>query len=112
MPLREWEKIQKVSRSIILSLLCFLSGCSLVLAFPPLDQGALAWIGLVPLLTALDGERPRKQFGIGFLTGLFFFLGSLFWLRHVTWVGLIILCLYLALYFALFAVWAGFISTR
>ena len=55
-----------------------LSGVLLGLAFPPADLKWLAWVGLVPLLRAVDqSQRPRRAFGLGALAGLTFFLITL-----------------------------------
>lgn len=89
-----------------------LSGLLLVLALPPYNQSWLAWLALVPLITALwfGPTHPRypllRKMELGYLTGLVFFLGSLQWLAVLTVAGWFILCLYLALYPA---VWAGLV---
>lgn len=89
-----------------------LSGVLLVLCFAPFDQAWLAWIALSPLFAAIWFGRPASRHpllgkaALGYVTGLLYFLGSLFWLTTVTAAGWLILCLYLALYPA---VWAGFV---
>lgn len=51
-------------------------------AFPPLDWGALAWLGLAPLLAALySAGNARRAFGLGYL------FGWLHWGSTVTWIG-------------------------
>lgn len=83
-----------------------------MLSFAPFDQEWLVWIALAPLFTALwfGPVHPRhallRKAELGYLTGLVYFLGSLSWLTTVTVAGWFILCLYLALYPA---VWAGFV---
>jgi len=58
--------------------LALLSGALLGMAFPPVDAKPLVWIGLVPLLWALDRcERPRRAFLLGSLAGFTFFLITL-----------------------------------
>jgi apolipoprotein N-acyltransferase len=54
---------------------------------------------------------PRQAIRWSYLVGLAFFLGSIWWLVHVTVVGLIVLCAYLALYFGLFGVIVSRTST-
>ncbi len=84
----------------------------LVLCFAPFGQAWLVWIALSPLLAAIwfgriDPRRPLLgKAALGYLTGLVYFLGSLSWLTTVTVEGWFILCLYLALYPA---VWAGLV---
>ena len=92
--------------------LCVLSGLLLFLSFPPVDLGGLAWFAFIPLLIVLEKKTFGERFLFGFLTGFFFFLSSLFWLRHVTWIGLFLLSVYLALYVALFSVFSGFCFRR
>jgi len=83
-------------------LLVILSAGLLILAFPKTNFWPLAWIGLVPLLGALDDKTPRQAFGMAYGCGLIFFTGTLYWIGHVTIFGAIFLIAYLALYFGLF----------
>ena len=77
---------QSFVRTIALSLL---SGVLLGLSFPPADLKWLVWVGLVPLLWAVDRcERPRRAFLLGSLAGLVFFLITLHPLVSAyTWTG-------------------------
>ncbi len=83
-----------------------------MLCFAPFEQAWLVWVALSPLLAAIwfgpgDPRHPLPgKAALGYVTGLVFFLGSLSWLTTVTVAGWIILCLYLALYPA---VWAGLV---
>lgn len=89
-----------------------LSGLLLVLSFAPFDQAWLVWVALAPLIAAIwfGPVHPRhpllRKAELGYLTGLVYFLGSLSWLTTVTTLGWFMLCLYLALYPA---VWAGIV---
>ena len=89
-----------------------LSGGLLTLCFAPFDQSWLVWIALAPLLAALwfGPIHPRypllRKVELGYLAGLVYFLGSLHWITILTVPGWFILCLYLALYPAL---WAGIV---
>ena len=89
-----------------------LSGGLLTLCFAPFDQSWLVWIALAPLLAALwfGPLHPRypllRKVELGYLTGLVYFLGSLHWITVLTVPGWFILCLFLALYPA---VWAGIV---
>ena len=93
-------------------LAALLSGALLVLCFAPFEQEWLAWVALAPLLAAIwfGPAHPRRPLAgkaaLGYVAGLVCFLGSLSWLTTVTVAGWFILCLYLALYPA---VWAGFV---
>ncbi|MFA5362242.1 MAG: apolipoprotein N-acyltransferase [Candidatus Omnitrophota bacterium] len=83
-------------------LLCVFSAVSLVLSFPNFDIEILAWFGFIPLFFALKNKSPLKSFFSAYFTGLIFWFGTIYWLIHVTLLGLIVLVLYLSLYFGLF----------
>jgi apolipoprotein N-acyltransferase len=89
-----------------------LSGVLLVLCFAPFEQAWLVWIALAPLFAALwfgpiHPKHPLlRKAELGYITGLVYFFGSLYWLMQVTAPGWLILCLYLAVYPAL---WAGIV---
>ncbi len=85
------------------------SGILFFLSFPPFSVSFCGWIAPVPLILACAGKTPRRAAFLGWLAGTVFFLSSLYWLRHVTWLGTIGLAMYCALYFIPFAV---FISLR
>lgn len=88
-----------MKKSIILSLL---SAILLVCSFPNFNLSFLIWVGLVPFLTLLDGKSPKAAFLWGWLTGFLFFLGTHYWLIHVTLPGMVLVNIYLGLYFGLF----------
>jgi apolipoprotein N-acyltransferase len=90
------------------------SGLLLTGAFPDVGFSWLAWIGIVPLLTAVRNLPWRRGFGLGFLAGMAHFLTLVYWVAytmrtygHLPWpVGVSILALLaacLALFFASFA---------
>ncbi|MFA4981292.1 MAG: apolipoprotein N-acyltransferase [Candidatus Omnitrophota bacterium] len=83
-----------------------------ILAFPNFNLWPLAWIAFVPLFFAIDGRKPLKSFLISYITGFLFFLGTIYWLIHVTLPGMIIVAAYLALYFALFGSALSFVMGR
>lgn len=78
------------------------SAVLLVISFPGFNQPWAAWMALVPWLILLCRTTPRHAFAWSYLIGLLFFLGSIWWLVHVTVIGWLVLCAYLALYFAVF----------
>lgn len=55
------------------------SGLLLVLSFPKFGHGALAWIALGPLLTALAGVSGWRALRLGYLTGAVSSFGLLYW---------------------------------
>lgn len=68
-------------------------------------------MGLVPLFTALEDKSPKAAFGLGYLTGVAFFAGAVTWFVHVTLPGMVLMVLYLALYFGIFAAGYAFLKT-
>ncbi|MDP2913086.1 MAG: apolipoprotein N-acyltransferase [Candidatus Omnitrophota bacterium] len=84
------------------------SAVLLILSFPNFNLEFLAWIGLVPLLFAIENKRPVQAFFISYLTGVLFFLGTIYWLIHVTLPGMALVVLYLALYFGVFGLALSF----
>lgn len=84
-----------------------LSGVLLAAALPPFDQGQCGWVGLIPLLFAIDGCRPGEALRRGYLAGLVFFGLTTWWVVYVSWLGVVALIAFLALYFA---AGAGFLS--
>ena len=82
--------------------LLVLSAILLILSFPNFNLEFLAWIAMVPLFFAVEGQKPFKAFLSSYLTGFLFFLGTVYWLIHVTLPGMIVVVSYLALYFGFF----------
>lgn len=93
------RQLSVVSFQLILTVI---SAILLVLSFPNFNIEILAWVGLVPLLFAIEGQSPKKTFLLCYLFGVIFFLGTIYWLVHVTLPGMIAVVLYQALYFGLF----------
>ncbi len=91
----------------ILASVC--TGLLLFLSFPPFGISFCGWVALIPLFFACAETAPRRAAFLGWLSGAIFFLCSLYWLRHVSWLGEIGLSFYCALYFIPFAV---FVSLR
>ncbi len=71
--------------------LAVVSAVLLILAFPDFEFWFLAWIGLVPLLWAIDRERESgaRSFVLGWLWGFVFFSGTCWWLTFapITYAG-------------------------
>ena len=80
-----------------------LSGGLLFMSFPPHGIAVFGWLALVPLILACSNAAPRRAALLGWLAGAVFFVGSLYWLRHVTWLGYLALAAYSALYFIPFS---------
>ena len=89
-------------------ILCILCAILLIFSFPKFNFYVLTWFGFVPLFFVLQNKSKLQAFLLSYFTGVIFWLGIIYWLIHVSFVGLILIVLYLALYFGLF----GFIITR
>ncbi|MDD2751894.1 MAG: hypothetical protein PHN59_02030, partial [Candidatus Omnitrophica bacterium] len=68
--------------------LCILSAALLIFSFPRFDLGFLAWVAFIPLFFALKNLTRPKAFLLAYLTGVIFWFGNIYWLVHVTLVGL------------------------
>lgn len=97
-----------LNRGFLLSLVAGLAtGLALIFVFPCFDRAEIAWVALIPLTIVALRNGPVVSAVCGFAGGAVFFIGSLYWLMHVTVVGWIVLGLFLALYFAF---WSWFVS--
>lgn len=87
------------------------SGLLVAGAFPPLHVPLLGWVAMVPLLLVLgevEGKRAAwKGFGLGYLAGVASGLIQCNWVASVSWLGAILLPLYLAVYWGLFGAFAA-----
>lgn len=94
-------------------LLSAISGFVLVLAFPPVGAGFVAWSALIPLFFALDGAGRKEALACGYVFGLAFFLGTVYWVIHsmyyfggvplaISVLAMLLMVAYLSIYTALF----------
>jgi apolipoprotein N-acyltransferase len=82
-----------------------LTVAALTLAFAPIKQFYLAWIGLVPFFLAVRSLRtPAAAFFWGWAGGIAFFLANTWWIQNVTFGGAAALIIYLGLFWAAAAV--------
>lgn len=88
-----------------------LTGALFAAAFPPFGQWWLAWLWALPLFWRVWQPVPLRGWRLflygfrhGWLAGVFVFTGTIWWTAHVTAPGMVALCVYLALYPA---VWGG-----
>ncbi len=91
-------------------MLAVVSALLLILSYPGFNLWILAWVAFVPLFKAIDGQKPLKAFLLAYLTGFLFFLGTIYWLVHVSLLGMLFLVAYLALYFGFFGLTISIIS--
>ena len=95
------------------------SGVLLALCFPRFGNETLVWLWAAPLMIALwwtpTEKRLRRGFQLGFVTGATFFAINLSWITHMTLPnsllpaigGWLLLCTYLALFFAVWGMIAA-----
>ncbi len=113
------EKIPLL-RQLIPWFLALVSGVLLGICFPPFELrwcSWLPWVALAPICWALwisprpDSARhwAKKAFLLGWLTGTVSFLISLFWITTVTEPGWVLLAMVVALYPALWALFAALV---
>lgn len=101
------------------SFLALLSGALLALSFPKFGHPSLAWVALAPLLVAVWQSRGRPAahaFVLGWVAGVVYFGGTLYWLVRVmtvfgglaTPVAVLVACLLIA-YLSLFPAFAAWV---
>lgn len=92
-----------------------ISGLLLTAGFPKLELFFLSWVALIPLLAALRGRSWKEALLLGYLCGLVHYATTLYWIKYVVdrYGGLplpvalgvlLLLCAYLAVYPACFAI--------
>lgn len=95
------------------NILFFLSPLILNLSYAPISLFFIAYFSFIPFFYYLEKLNSKKAFFYGFLYGLIFWIGHLWWLyflkppitqttKILLYFGIIVLFFYLALYFAVF----------
>ena len=82
--------------------LIILSAVLLILAYPGFNFEFLAWIALIPLFFSLEEKSPKEKFVTGYIFGIIFFSGILYWLLNITVPGTIVLILILSIFPGIF----------
>ena len=67
------------------------------LCYPPFIFGPLIFLSLIPLLLAIEDLPPYRALKLGFLWGIIFFLGLIYYIAWVTLPGMIAAVLILSL---------------
>jgi apolipoprotein N-acyltransferase len=105
----------KIFRHLVHLILVILSSSLLILSFPKFDLGFFAWVGLLPLLIAINGKSLKYGFFLSLLCGVLFFMGISHWIFEVPGYTVLhhaMLMTYLGLYFGLFGLAFNLISIR
>ncbi|MFQ5353734.1 MAG: apolipoprotein N-acyltransferase [Thermodesulfobacteriota bacterium] len=95
------------------------SGLLLIFSFAPFGLWPLAFVAFVPLMRATSGQKAGYSFFLGLISGLVFFIGTVYWVVHSMYfyggLGLIeslpvmlLLAAYLALFFAFFSLFSRY----
>jgi len=86
--------------------------------FAPFNLTWFCWIALTPLIAAIwfSGRQSRhpwlRNLLLGYVAGLTFFWAVFFWLTTVTILGWFVLEFYMAIYFAIWALFCGLLRPR
>jgi apolipoprotein N-acyltransferase len=98
----------KKSSHFLIAIVC---GLLLSCAFPGCNLSFLVWVALAPMAVILWSltkvKIKRRAIFYGYTFGLTFFLINVSWLQTVSWLGVLVLAFYLAIYPALWALFAA-----
>lgn len=86
--------------------LAAVSGASLALAFPYASLWPIAFVGVAPVLSAVDGAGPLSASLLGWLAGAVFFAVLAYWIGVFGAAVIALFIVVMGLYFALFALGA------
>jgi len=71
----------------------------------PISLSGLAWVSLVPFILACSPDvKVKPLFLTAYLVSLCYWLGNLYWIYQVTWLGWLAFCMYTALLWPMAAV--------
>lgn len=115
--------IKEWAGKYIIIICSVLTGLLLISIFPLPGISLLAWVSMIPMLWLIRCNKGKNRFLSGWLTGVVFFYGLLYWLAGtmikfgglpliLSQILLILLCLYLGLYVGAFCSILGFAYRR
>ncbi len=101
-------------KKILLVLLAFIgSAVMLTVIQSPTNISGLAWVALVPfILTSWPEVKIKPLLITAYLVSLCYWLGNLYWIYQVTWLGWLAFCMYTALLWPMLAVCLRYCRTR
>ena len=69
-----------------------------------INWSVLAWIALVPFILACSPDaKPKVLVIVAYVISFFYWLGNLYWIYPVTWIGWVAFCLYIGILWPLMA---------
>ncbi len=86
-----------------------LTGLGLILVLPPFPFGCAAFIVFIPFLFFLENRNNKEAFWGGYLVGLIWSLGTLYWIGWATVPGVIGSVFFQGFYFGLFGLIQAFL---
>jgi len=93
-------------------LFILLTSFALIFSFPPFPTGFFALVALVPFFFYAEGKALKELFRAGYLVGLIWSAGTIFWIGHATVIGVIGAIIWVSFYFAFFALLYGWIDQK
>ena len=84
-------------------LLIGLTSARLILSFPPFPTGCIAFFALVPFLFFLEGKTVWESIRGGYVIGVLWAAGTLYWIGWATVIGLVGSLIWMGLPMAIFA---------
>jgi len=89
------------------------SAVMLTLIQSPTNLSGLAWVSLVPfILASWPAVKVKPLFLTAYLVSLCYWLGNLYWIYQVTWLGWLAFCMYTALLWPMVAVCLRYCRTK
>lgn len=109
--LAEWFEAKRQHIAQVLA--CVLTPLFYVVSFAPFEVNEAGFVFLVPLVVWVSfGPTLRSVFWTSFSIGWVSWIVMIFWLHHVTWVGMVMLAGVMGLFFALWGMGVGLLAKR
>jgi apolipoprotein N-acyltransferase len=103
----------KLKHFSLLSLAFAGSAVMLTVIQAPISLSGLAWVSLVPFILACSPDvKVKPLFLTAYLVSLCYWLGNLYWIYQVTWLGWLAFCMYTALLWPMVAVCLRYCRTK
>jgi apolipoprotein N-acyltransferase len=95
----------RVNNILLYTLALVGSAVMLTVIQAPINLSFLAWVSLVPfILASWPAVKVKPLFLTAYLVSLCYWLGNLYWIYQVTWLGWLAFCMYTALLWPMVAV--------